>query len=175
MDSRFGQRPPGPTRTWGKAGKQISREEAAGRALARRNKAAAAREREQSDHERYLDEAYRLWRAGEFRPYQATFLLNLRGLYGPEVDEACGAEEPAVDEWEDGIRYPTWDQLLALADLCDTPPRAFVAAADPLRPQDTSMRFHFPPESLDDSPSVLRCLLPAIRAVVAGTPERRPR
>ncbi len=33
------------------------------------------------------------------------------------VDIACGAQEPAVDEWEAGTRYPSFEQLLALAAL----------------------------------------------------------
>jgi hypothetical protein len=38
-------------------------------------------------------------------------------LEGPEVDIACGAKEPDVDRWEEGELYPTWEQLVLLAEL----------------------------------------------------------
>ena len=62
--------------------------------------------------------AYRAWAAGHVIPDRITSALNARALYGPEVDLACGVEEPAVDEWEAGTRYPTWEQLKLLAALC---------------------------------------------------------
>lgn len=61
--------------------------------------------------------AYRAWAAGLIFPDRITTALNVRELYGPEVDAACGVEEPAVDEWEAGRLYPTWGQLCALAEL----------------------------------------------------------
>lgn len=69
-----------------------------------------------------LDPAYELWRAGALVPYLVTRMLDANGLYGPDVDRACLAEEPAVDEWEAGTRYPTWPQLLALAELVGVEP-----------------------------------------------------
>lgn len=39
-------------------------------------------------------------RAGRPYPERLTAALDLRELYGPEVDIACGAVEPAVDRWE---------------------------------------------------------------------------
>lgn len=62
--------------------------------------------------------AYRAWAAGHVIPDRITTALDAHALYGPEVDAACGVEEPAVDEWEAGIRYPSWEQLQALAELC---------------------------------------------------------
>lgn len=56
-------------------------------------------------------QAYRDWAAGHVIPDRITTALNAEGLYGPEVDLACGVEEPAVDEWEAGTRYPSWEQL----------------------------------------------------------------
>ncbi|CAN5422965.1 hypothetical protein BH09ACT9_BH09ACT9_00470 [soil metagenome] len=58
------------------------------------------------------------WEAGKLVPHRITTYLDMQGLEGPGVDEACGVEEPAVDLWEAGELYPTWEQLLALADLC---------------------------------------------------------
>ncbi len=75
--------------------------------------------------------AYAEWQAGKVRPWRITTALNLRGLYGPEVDVACLAVEPEVDWWEEAILYPTWDQLLALAGLTDMLPGWFTRAGDP--------------------------------------------
>lgn len=62
-------------------------------------------------------EAQSRWRGGHVVPHTITIALDLAGLYGPEVDHACGVEEPTVDLWEAGEEYPTWPQLLALAEL----------------------------------------------------------
>lgn len=40
---------------------------------------------------------------------------------GEWVDVACGVQEPAVDRWEAGLLYPTWEQLCKLAVLTCTP------------------------------------------------------
>ena len=69
--------------------------------------------------------AYRAWAAGHVIPDRITTALDAKALYGPEVDRACGVEEPAVDEWEAGIRYPTWEQLQALAALCEVTTSVF--------------------------------------------------
>jgi hypothetical protein len=58
-------------------------------------------------------------------PDRITLALDLCGLYGPDVDRACLAEEPAVDEWEAGTAAPTWEQLTALATLTGFRPRLF--------------------------------------------------
>ncbi|WKX02042.1 hypothetical protein Q3O43_29655 (plasmid) [Rhodococcus aetherivorans] len=62
---------------------------------------------------------YELWRAGKLVPFYLTELLNAGGHCGPEVDAACLAEEPAVDRWEVGVEYPSWEQTVALARLLD--------------------------------------------------------
>lgn len=54
-------------------------------------------------------------------PKRITLALDSRDLYGPEVDLACGVEEPAVDEWEAGTRIPTFEQMEALAELTGYP------------------------------------------------------
>lgn len=70
-------------------------------------------------------QAYRRWAAGQVIPDRITLALDEQELYGPEVDLACGVEEPAVDEWEAGTRYPSWEQLQALARLVDRPVHLF--------------------------------------------------
>lgn len=71
-----------------------------------------------------LEEAYR---AGTVlaQPDRITCALDIRGLEGPDVDRRCLAAEPDVDEWEAGRAAPTWEQLLALAELTDFPVRFF--------------------------------------------------
>lgn len=56
-------------------------------------------------------------RAGHLNPRRITLALDAIEAEGPDVDIACGAVEPAVDEWETGTRTPSVDQLLALADF----------------------------------------------------------
>jgi hypothetical protein len=99
------------TGRWGKVGVRLTPAEAA------RNSAAAFRRQQmrQSD----LDEARRLWGEGKMVPQRITMALDVRKLYGPEVDIACGAVEPDVDRWEAGKLYPTWRQVLLLAQLTD--------------------------------------------------------
>ena len=50
-----------------------------------------------------------------------TAALDMRELYGPEVDQALGGEEPMVDEWESGARVPDLTQVQALAGLTGFP------------------------------------------------------
>lgn len=70
-------------------------------------------------------QAHRDWAAGKVIPHRITTALDAHSLYGPEVDRACGVEEPAVDRWEAGTLYPTWEQLRALATLCEVLPHLF--------------------------------------------------
>lgn len=58
-------------------------------------------------------------------PSRITDALDSRGLYGPDVDRACGVEEPAVDQWETGELVPTPEQLAKLAELTGYPIRFF--------------------------------------------------
>lgn len=64
-------------------------------------------------------------------PERITIALDMRGLYGPEVDEALGGEEPMVDEWETGERIPTKEQVEALARLTDFPVAFFYLPPPP--------------------------------------------
>lgn len=142
-----------PRRRWGKAGQRLTPEEAARRDAAfraRRNQSAASRERDNA-------EAKRRWAAGLVVPWRITTVLNAAGLYGPAVDLACGAQEPDVDRWEAGELYPTWEQLLLLAEVTGCTPRLFTMHdAQPLPAVATSLRFHVPPEDLPEYEPVLR-------------------
>lgn len=64
-------------------------------------------------------------------PERITQALDLRELYGPEVDRALGGEEPMVDEWESGERVPTLEQVQALAELTGFPVRYFYLPPPP--------------------------------------------
>jgi hypothetical protein len=64
-------------------------------------------------------------------PERITMALDLRELYGPEVDRALGGEEPMVDEWESGERAPSFQQVIALARLTDFPVRFFYQPPPP--------------------------------------------
>lgn len=152
---------------WGKAGVRLADKEVEqhGRtATANRNRSRMRR----AANDRI---AYKLWRAGELQPYLITRVLDLNGLYGPEVDRACGAEEPDVDLWEAGKLYPTWRQVLLLAKLCGTTPRYLCTKRDPLRAERTTLRFHMP---LDDRPTVWAFDLDAVKRTVADAPFEMP-
>lgn len=77
-----------------------------------------------------ITSAHDAWERGQVVPHRITLALDSRKLYGPEVDRACGAEEPAVDQWELGALYPTWAQLVALAELTDFPVEFFLMPKD---------------------------------------------
>lgn len=64
---------------------------------------------------------FEAWRLGLVSPLAITTALDLRELYGPDVDRACGVDEPAVDMWEAAQLYPSWVQLEALAALTGFP------------------------------------------------------
>lgn len=73
------------------------------------------------------------WRSGDVSPAAITLAFDPKAqggrgrmfsstqFVGPWVDEACGAQQPAVDRWEQGLLYPTWEQLCRLAALTQTP------------------------------------------------------
>lgn len=72
-------------------------------------------------HQKRQDAARDAWEFGELKPYMLTRWMDYRGVDGPDVDHHCGVQEPIVDRWEDGTVYPTWEQLLALAEFCQIP------------------------------------------------------
>ncbi len=48
-------------------------------------------------------------------PTRIRMAFDWVGEYGPEVDRACGVEEPTVDQWEAGTLVPTPEQLEAIS------------------------------------------------------------
>lgn len=116
--------------------------------------------------------AYDAWGRGLVVPHRITSALDIRQLYGPEVDHACGVEEPAVDQWEEGVLYPTWEQLCALAELTDFPVEFFtqpVRPSDVIRVADTTLIFHIrDPKALVDREPVLAFTAEAIAATLEG-------
>jgi DNA-binding transcriptional regulator YiaG len=88
--------------------------------------------RKQARIDRVMDkvrEAERL--NGPPTPERITAALDIQGLYGPEVDEALGGQEPMVDEWESGERVPTGEQVEALARLTGFPVKFFYLPPPP--------------------------------------------
>lgn len=102
---------------WGKAGERLGHDEA--------EKRDRIRAREVNEHRTAAAkgeaETRRIWEQGLLSPYWITTALDLARLEGPEVDIACGAREPDVDRWEEGTLYPTWEQLVLLAELTGHP------------------------------------------------------
>lgn len=126
---------------------------------------AASLQREEREGDRAEHQA---WKEGRVRPFVITNALDARQLDGPLVDAACGTCEPAVDMWEAGQLYPTWDELKALADFTDYPVAFFTTVEHwPLRAQDTSLRFHVP--CPPEPPPVLCFEIAAIEAATGTT------
>lgn len=100
-----------------------------------------ARRRAAAEAEQTRRESLRMaraeWKAGRVRPWRITAALDLRKLYGPAVDRACGVVEPAVDLWEAGDLYPSWEQLQALSKLTEFPVAYFVREGEPLSENST--------------------------------------
>lgn len=102
---------------WGKAGQRLTAEQL----RQRQQRRALQAVREKSALDANTAEAFDMWKRGLLKPYRITTILDLRELFGPDVDKACGVEEPAVDMWEAAELYPTWEQLLALSKLTNWP------------------------------------------------------
>lgn len=135
---------------WARAGERLPAATVEGRR-------AQLREAQQRENARYLrvrdeQEARTRWEAGLVVPHFITVTLDAQGLYGPEVDEACGAHEPDVDRWEAGELYPSWPQLCALAELCEVTPGFFVRPAETIDAWDTTLRFHVKPKDMPPPP-----------------------
>lgn len=106
--------------------------------------AVALRQQDEAGRSRRLETARRKWAEGLVIPAHISVALDAMGLYGPEVDAACGAKEPEVDMWEAGTLYPRWEQVVALAALTGKQPDFFMAPVRTLSMFETSMRFHLP-------------------------------
>lgn len=63
----------------------------------------------------------RLVAGGRIVPARITLALDYGGHEGPEVDIACGAQEPDVDLWECGVAVPDEEQLRLLSALTGFP------------------------------------------------------
>lgn len=134
-----------------------------------REKARCKHLRERNEHERCQaanePRARRQWELGRMVPAKITHALNRRKLFGPEVDAACGAEEPDVDLWETGEKYPTWEQVEALAKLTDFQPIFFFNPTTHIDIRDTSLWLHMnhtERSGFDHSPPVITFLPEAI-------------
>jgi hypothetical protein len=119
---------PHPDWPWGKAGERLTVDEARKRA----GKRSRQRGRERFVEAKSVSQARSAWERGLVKPWRITAALDLGQLYGPEVDRACGVEEPAVDRWEAGELYPTWEQLEALSRLTNFPVAFFTSDAPPI-------------------------------------------
>jgi hypothetical protein len=148
---------------WGKAG--VRRDPAEAEARTRRIRAA----RNAEEHRKATVEKrdYAMWKAGKIVPWRITIALDAKGLYGPEVDEACGAAEPDVDQWEAGVLYPTWDQLRALSELTGCTPEFFMwsPTEELSMAADTTVRFHMPGADVPEPPPI-RCFTPEAIAAI---------
>lgn len=123
---------------WGKAGQRLTERE-----LAKRGWERAKRQQLRAAA---LVDARRNWAAGKVAPWRITHALG--DLDGPEVDRACGVEEPTVDHWELGIVYPTWSQLEALAALTGYPVAFFCKDDKPILASETSLAYHCKPSEI---------------------------
>lgn len=124
-------------------------------------------------------EARNRWLRGLVVPHRITLALDIRKLDGPEVDEACGVEEPTVDLWECGRVYPTWEQLLKLAVLTGFDVAFFTAplAAEPLMVINLHRPVHpsgFPHESVFEAVRQERPVPAFTQAAIRRTLSGRP-
>lgn len=126
-------------RRWGKAGIRLTD----GQIDAQDRRVAAEIAVSRQGRARDLQIARKKWAAGMVVPNHITCALDMCELYGPEVDEKCLAKEPDVDMWEAGVLYPSWEQIVALSRLTGLWPTWLMGPPrEPLRFEDTSMRFH---------------------------------
>jgi hypothetical protein len=145
---------------WGKAGQRLTQQQI----LERRGRRAFGR----LVAERANDVAKLAWRRGELSPYAVTVALDLAGLFGPEADAKLGVEEPALDEWEAGTRYPEWSQVVALAAAAEMTPRALLRIS-PSTDRASSARFH--DRGWQDTPAIERFTPAAIQATLSSSLE----
>lgn len=64
--------------------------------------------------------AYRTWRAGHLVPGRIALARQYHALPQQSVANVCGTDLEAIDLWEQGVEYPSWDELqdfLALTRL----------------------------------------------------------
>ncbi len=147
---------------WGRAGVRLSpREQQQRRQQRARDRALAAARVQRAEREAHAD-----WRHGRLIPHRITMVLDAAGLYGPDVDAACGAQEPDVDNWEAGRLYPTFEQVLALADLVGVLPTMLFQPVPVV--DSSSLRFHLPARASAAPDPILR-YAPEVVAATLGT------
>lgn len=61
------------------------------------------------------DATYRIWRDGKLVPGRIELAREQKGLPQQCVANVCGTDVITVDLWEQGVEYPSWDEL---DDLC---------------------------------------------------------
>jgi hypothetical protein len=155
------------TRRWGKAGVRLTAAEAEAR-----DRHLRAERNEQKRRDAIAEKkAYLMWKAGKVVPWRITIALDAQGLEGPEVDEACGAAEPDADQWEAGVLYPTWNQLLALSELTGCTPEFFMWShmEEIYTAADTTVRFHVKGADYRQPPPI-RCFTPSALAAIREQP-----
>lgn len=123
---------------WGRAGVRLSVDER----KRRRRRIQVTRAEDSRRAEEEHRDAHSRWEHGLVAPWRITYALDVGEHHGAEVDIACGAVEPAVDEWESGVRYPTFEQLVLLSELTGFAVAWFVRDEEPLDIRSTSMWTH---------------------------------
>lgn len=58
--------------------------------------------------------AYRSWRNGEVVPGRIALARAYCYLPQQSIANVCGTDIETVDLWEQGVEYPTWDELIDL-------------------------------------------------------------
>nr|WP_294637914.1 hypothetical protein [uncultured Rhodococcus sp.] len=108
------------------------------------------------------------WRDGKLVPWYITHTLDCGQHIGPQVDIACKAEEPAVDRWEAGVLYPTWEQAVALAELVG------VRVRDLANPEAVPHHHDNRPLSRKEGTAILSFEPDAVREATSAHPEPPP-
>jgi hypothetical protein len=153
---------------WGKAGERLTPEESE-----KRDRIQAREINEQRAAQAKSEAAARrVWEQGLLRPCWITQALDIGSHEGPEVDIACGAKEPDVDRWEEGELYPTWRQLVLLAELTRHP-LAFFARQDTPEVGWTTLELHLKHAGPRKDP-VLRFSHTALVMAGIREPDARP-
>jgi hypothetical protein len=105
------------------------------------------------------------WHDGKLVPWFITAMLDHGNHIGPAVDIACKAKEPAVDQWEVGVLYPTWEQTVALAELVG------VRVRDLAHPEATPQHHDNRPRGRRDSLAIMSFEPDAVHEATAAHPE----
>lgn len=105
------------------------------------------------------------WHDGKLVPWYITLMLDHGRNSGPAVDIACKAKEPAVDRWEAGVLYPTWEQTVALAELVG------VRVRDLANPEATPQHHDNRPLTRKEGMAIMSFEPDAVHEATAAQPE----